>query len=196
MAVVRRGGQLDVAKQNLLRLDPAWREGRLDVPEHVLGHHLARGGVEEFRLVLRGDVTDDGAKLGIDDHTLEAGADRLVHASGRVGAQAEQQRDLQVHDEPLGRGHRRRFLQLSRLHAELDDVGAGHDQADAGRKEAIGDPAEEVLDADVPGRHHGRREVDDDEDEQAEETDAEAPEHVEEPSHCSVLLVGRKREPA
>src|SRR5687768_6348397 len=66
-------------------------------------------------------------------------------------------------------------------------------RGDAGREDAIGDPAEEVLHADVPGRHHGRREVDDDEDEQAEETDAEAPEHVEEPSHCSVLLIGRKR---
>jgi len=46
----------------------------------------------------------------------------------------------------------------------------------------------------MPGRDDGRRQVDDQEHEQDEEPDAEAPERGEEPSHCSVLLVGRNRE--
>ena len=141
-------------------------------------------------------VADDGAQLGVDDDTLEAAADGLVHPPGRLGTQPEQQRDVEVHDEALGGGDGGRFLDLPRLHAELHHLGAGHDQADTGREDAIRDGAEEILHPDMPGRHHRRREVDEEKHEQAEETDAEAAEHGEEPSHACVLLVGREREAA
>jgi hypothetical protein len=83
----------------LLGLDAARREGGTNLLVHVLGDHLARGGVEKFRLVLGGDVADDRAERGIDDDALESVTDRAVHTGGGVGLEPEQQRHVEAHDE-------------------------------------------------------------------------------------------------
>ena len=88
---------------------------------------------------------------GVDDNGLEAMADRLVDSRGVVGAETEEEGDVQADDEPLRRRHRRRLLYLPRLDTELDHARAGHQDVHSGREGAIGHGAEEVLHADVAG---------------------------------------------
>ena len=63
MAVVRSAGSW-TAPSSTCSAIPRGGEQALDVLEHGLGHQLARGRIQEFRLVLGGDVADDRGKLG------------------------------------------------------------------------------------------------------------------------------------
>ena len=121
-------------------------------------------------------------------------ADGLVDARRGLWTKAKEQRDVEVHDEPLGGRDGGRLLQLARLHAELHDMGSRGDQVDAGCEDPVGDPAEEVLHAHVAGRHDRRRGIEDDEHDQGDQPHAEVSEHGEERAHSSVLLIGRKSE--
>jgi len=150
---LERRRQPDVAEQHVLDDDAAGLRRPSHLGEHLLRDPVAPFAVECARGVGGGDRPHDRPHVRNDEHVQVVAANRLEDVGRTLRVEPVQERGLEVHEQPLARGHLGHLLGLLRADGKRSDLLERVDEVEALGQLFAGHAAEQRQDPDVSGFH-------------------------------------------